>query len=202
MAGCTNPAFTRAVKPENKFGGIRMIEVKGRHFVESSEKWEDVADLTGRHVLLQEHTMSPEYQAPEWRVVHVTGGFGAKVGRVGNALFATHVKDDDHVRYSRQDIELLLTEVTVEVALAKQIVQEEQRAEIAQALEVELDEEEHYLWLNAEQRRIADKMYDAANKVAKEHGIKLAYNDIAENFVKAICKYIKESEAYYSERNN
>lgn len=46
---------------------------------------------------------------------------------------------------------------------------------------------------NVEMKKHVDAMYSLVNEYAKENGIKLAYNDIAEIFVEAIATYITES---------
>lgn len=47
---------------------------------------------------------------------------------------------------------------------------------------------------NPEMKKHVDNMYDLVNQYAKENGIKLAYNDIAEVFVEAIATYIVDSD--------
>jgi transcription initiation factor TFIIIB Brf1 subunit/transcription initiation factor TFIIB len=56
-----------------------------------------------------------------------------------------------------------------------------------------MDIHKNYNAMSVEDKLHVDRMYDLVNKYAKEHGIKLAYNDTAEKFVEAIATYIVES---------
>jgi len=47
---------------------------------------------------------------------------------------------------------------------------------------------------NLEMKRHVDNMYNLINDYAKENGIRLTYDDVAERFVEAIATYIVDSE--------
>lgn len=65
-------------------------------------------DLTTHYVVLVEDLMTPEYRTPEWRVVRVCGGFGAKPGLIGRAIIVQHHDGDDYM-VTMNDIERLAT---------------------------------------------------------------------------------------------
>lgn len=44
-------------------------------------------DLTGVYVVLHDFALSEKYRSPEWRVVKVSGGFGANPRAMGRTIF-------------------------------------------------------------------------------------------------------------------
>lgn len=76
----------------------------------------DGVDLEGKHVLLREDVLAPEWRDPTWRVALAKGGFGCHPGLRGKAVLVEHVRDGDSSRFERYEIERLATPEEVEAA--------------------------------------------------------------------------------------
>ena len=65
---------------------------------------EDVQDYTGRIVVLRRSSLREPFASGDRRL-YVTGGFGAKAGRIGNAVFGVLLVDGEEARWDRVDIQ-------------------------------------------------------------------------------------------------
>lgn len=65
-------------------------------------------DLRNKRVLLVKEAFKPEYQDEKYRVVKVTGGFGAEPNTIGKTIFVEFECDGEKERFSGYDVEKLL----------------------------------------------------------------------------------------------
>ena len=54
-------------------------------------------DLTGLYVVLHDEALAAQFRTPEFRVVQVTGGFGAMPNAIGRALYVRFHDNDEMV---------------------------------------------------------------------------------------------------------
>ena len=54
-------------------------------------------NLTGLYVVLTDEALKPQYRSPEWKVVRVTGGFGAMPNAIGRAIYVVFHDGDEMV---------------------------------------------------------------------------------------------------------
>lgn len=65
-------------------------------------------DLRNKRVLLMKKVFKPEYQDEKYRIVKITGGFGAEANTIGRAIFVEFECDGKKARFSGYDVEKLL----------------------------------------------------------------------------------------------
>lgn len=53
---------------------------------------------------------------------------------------------------------------------------------------------EKYFTMTKEEQTKIDEIYNVVNEHCKQHGIRIAYDDRAENFVGAIIEYLESSK--------
>ncbi|UZQ52400.1 hypothetical protein [Clostridium kluyveri] len=65
-------------------------------------------DIRNKRVLLMKESFKPEYQDEKYRIVKVTGGFGAEPNTLGSTIFVEFECDGEKARVSGYDVEKLL----------------------------------------------------------------------------------------------
>jgi hypothetical protein len=68
------------------------------------------SDFAGRVVLIKPESLSPEYRSPDYMLVLVSHGNGARFGAMGRSVFGTELYSSESVRYDRSDIAGVLAE--------------------------------------------------------------------------------------------
>jgi len=66
-------------------------------------------NLQGQVVVLRAEVFQPQYQALQYRVWKVLGGFGASAVTMGRALFCRSLFDGEETRFDGMEVERLAT---------------------------------------------------------------------------------------------
>lgn len=77
-------------------------------------------DITGRYVVLEKETFSPQYQDIQFRVFHATGGFGCSPTTAGTAVIGETPIDGEKFRIDGHDIERFATDEEIALVTQKQ----------------------------------------------------------------------------------